>query len=111
MPAIWRYFQSPSPRRAQALLALQGRTQRAIRDGDWKYLQIAGNEFLFDVVKDPRERANFKNREKDIFDRLKADWQAWNSAVLPERLPPATYTNAGELVADHYGVTNPKIER
>ena len=30
--------------------------QRAVRDGDWKYLQIAGNEFLFDVVEDPRER-------------------------------------------------------
>jgi arylsulfatase A-like enzyme len=30
-------------------------SQRAIRDGDWKYLRIAGNEFLFDVVQDPRE--------------------------------------------------------
>ena len=28
--------------------------------------------------------------------------------MLPERSRPATYTNASELVADHYGVTNPK---
>jgi arylsulfatase A-like enzyme len=82
--------------------------QRAVREGDWKYLRIAGNEFLFDVVKDPRERANYKDREKVVFDRLKADWEAWNSEILPERSRPATYTNASELVADHYGVTNPK---
>src|ERR1700682_3100037 len=42
-------------------------SQRAIRDGDRKYLRIAGSEFLFDVVRDPRERANLKDREKDVF--------------------------------------------
>jgi arylsulfatase A-like enzyme len=82
--------------------------QRAVRDGDWKYLRIAGNEFLFDVVKDPRERANLKDRNKDLFDRLKSDWEAWNGAMLPERARPATYGNPGNFVADHYGVTNPE---
>src|SRR5712671_1427762 len=38
--------------------------QRALREGDWKYLRIAGNEFLFDVMKDPRERGNLKERHK-----------------------------------------------
>ncbi len=52
-------------------------SQRAVRDGDWKYLRIAGNEFLFDVVKDPRERANLKDRHREVFDRLKSDWEAW----------------------------------
>src|SRR5205085_2338630 len=65
--------------------------QRAIRDGDWKYLRIAGNEFLFDVVKDPRERANLKDRQKDVFDRLKSSWEAWNDTMLPERATPAAY--------------------
>ena len=82
--------------------------QRAVRDSDWKYLQIAGNEFLFDVAQDPRERANLKDRRKDIFDRLKSDWEAWNNMMLPERTRPATYGNPGNLVANHYGVTNPK---
>jgi arylsulfatase A-like enzyme len=81
-------------------------SQRAIRDGDWKYLRIAGNEFLFDVVQDPRERANLKNRRKDVFDGLKSDWAAWNSTMLEERSRPATYTNAGDSMADHYGVVN-----
>jgi arylsulfatase A-like enzyme len=82
--------------------------QRAVRDHDWKYLQIAGNEFLFDIVQDPRERANLKDRRKDIFDRLKSDWEAWNSMMLAERTRPVTYGNPGNFVADHYGVMNPK---
>ena len=81
--------------------------QRAVRDGDWKYLRIAGNEFLFDVVKDPRERANLKDRYKDVFDRLKNDWASWNDTMLPERPRPAAYSNPGNFLADHYGVTNP----
>jgi arylsulfatase A-like enzyme len=81
--------------------------QRAIRDGDWKYLRIAGNEFLFDVVQDPRERANLKDRQKDVFDRLKRDWDTWNDTMLPERPRPALYGNPGNVVADHYGVINP----
>ena len=82
-------------------------SQRAVRDGDWKYLRIAGNEFLFDVMKDPRERANLKDRHREVFDRLKGDWEAWNDTMLPERPRPATYGNPGNFVADHYGVTNP----
>src|SRR5262245_21308093 len=64
-----------------------GGGQRAVRDGDMKYLRIAGNEYLFDVVQDPRERANLKDRRKDVFERLKSDWETWNTAMLPDRLP------------------------
>jgi len=82
-------------------------SQRAVRAADWKYLRIAGNEFLFDVVQDPRERANLKDRRKDVFDRLKGDWEAWNSTMLEERSRPAAYSQPGNLAADHYGVVNP----
>lgn len=97
---------SPHPRKLFWRYKAGG--QRAVRDSDWKYLQIAGNEFLFDVVQDPRERTNLKDRRKDIFDRLKSDWEAWNNMMLPERTRPATYGHPGHLIADHYGVTNPK---
>src|SRR6267378_4402533 len=97
---------SPHPRKL--FWRYYGGGQRAVRDRDWKYLQIAGNEFLFDVVQDPRERANLKDRRKDVFDRLKSDWEAWNSTMLPERTRQVTYGNPGNFVADHYGVTNPK---
>jgi arylsulfatase A-like enzyme len=81
--------------------------QRALREGDWKYLKIAGNEFLFDVVKDPRERGNLKERYQDAFERLKADWEAWSATMLPERARPAAYNNPGNFLADHYGAKNP----
>jgi arylsulfatase A-like enzyme len=82
-------------------------SQRAVREADWKYLRIAGNEFLFDVRQDPRERANLRDRHKDVFDRLKADWEAWNATMLEERPRPAPLANTGNLLPDHYGVTNP----
>jgi arylsulfatase A-like enzyme len=82
-------------------------SQRAVRDGNWKYLRIAGNEFLFDVVADPRERANLEERERGVFDRLKGDWEAWNSTMLPERPRPMWYGNPSRGVADRYGVVNP----
>lgn len=78
--------------------------QRAVRDGDMKYLRIAGNEFLFNVVDDPRERANLKDRQRTVFERLKSDWDAWESTMLPERTRPAGFTNSGNFMADHYGV-------
>ncbi len=82
--------------------------QRAVGEGDWKYLRLAGNEFLFDVAKDPRERANLKARYAAVFDRLRTDWEAWNQAMLPERPRPAPYRNSADVLADHYGVTNPR---
>jgi arylsulfatase A-like enzyme len=64
--------------------------QAALRDGDWKYLRIAGREHLFDVVVDPRERADQKERRPEIFDRLKADWAMWNDSMLP--YPEGSYS-------------------
>jgi hypothetical protein len=55
----------------------------------------------------PRERANLKDRRKDVFERLRNDWQAWNTTMLPERPRPAACAQPGDLLADHYGVTNP----
>jgi hypothetical protein len=57
--------------------------------------------------RDPRERGNLKDRQKDVFDRLKTDWETWNDTMLPERPRPAAYSNPGNFLADHYGVINP----
>ncbi len=77
--------------------------QRAVRDGDLKYLKIRDNTFLFDVVADPRERANLKGRRRAEAERMVADWNAWNATMLPE-IPDSfgeTYTAA--QLADHIG--------
>ena len=82
--------------------------QEACRDGDWKYLKILDNTFLFNVVEDPLERANLKDRRRDIYDRLVADYRAWNATMLP--LDPGSFTfgpMSSEL-ADHFGITKPK---
>jgi arylsulfatase A-like enzyme len=78
--------------------------QQAARDGDWKYLKILDNTFLFDVVRDPMERANLKERWKEVYDRLVAEWDEWNSTMLP--LDPQSFTGGftGAELADHFGV-------
>jgi arylsulfatase A-like enzyme len=78
--------------------------QQAARDGDWKYLKILGNTFLFDVARDPMERANLKERERDVYERLVAEWKEWNATMLP--LDPETFTLGftGAQLADHFGV-------
>ena len=77
--------------------------QQAARDGDFKYLKIRDNTFLFDVVEDPRERANLKHRRKDVFDRLVADWTAWNAAMLPEIADSFGEVFTAAELADHIG--------
>ena len=58
--------------------------QRAMRDGDLKFLKILDNTFLFNVVADPLERANLKERQKDDYRRMVRDWFDWNATMLPE---------------------------
>ena len=79
------------------------KNQRAMRDGDWKYLSIMGNSFLFDVVADPLERANLKGRHPDVFARLAQQWEAWNAGMLPFTTANYSYSLSGEELADHYG--------
>lgn len=98
---------APAPRKL--FWRYLNKDQEAARDGNWKYLKILGNSFLFDVAEDPLERANLRNRHPDIFARLVADWQAWNAAMLP--YGEATYSHAlgAEDVADHYGAPDSSI--
>ena len=84
---FWRY-------KAQA--------QRAVRDGNWKYLKINDNEFLFDVVVDQRERANLRDRHPDVFARLQHDWQEWNAGFLPITDDVFTHGVTPDVQADRY---------
>ncbi len=78
--------------------------QRASRRGDWKYLQIDRNSFLFNVVEDPLERANLKERDPKRFAELLAAWKSWNATMLPlDRKSYSHYFDSREL-ADHFGV-------
>jgi arylsulfatase A-like enzyme len=73
------------------------RNQKALRSGDWKYLALDGDEFLFDLSKDQRERANLTRRHPERLAELRARYAAWE-ATLPPIPPDATvsipYTKA-----------------
>lgn len=77
--------------------------QRAARDGDYKYLKILDNTFLFNVVEDPMERANLKKRHKDVYDRIMAEWHEWNATMLREIDESSTDNFTGGQLADHVG--------
>jgi arylsulfatase A-like enzyme len=77
--------------------------QRAVRDGDLKWLKINENTFLFNVAADPLERANLKNREPDAYQRLMAEYEAWNATMLPEDPKSYSGTFFSNQLADHFG--------
>lgn len=74
------------------------RGQRALRDGRWKYLCVDGNEYLFDVEADERERANLAAREPDRLASLRQAWHAWNETLPP--IPDDATVSLGYSVAD-----------
>ena len=79
--------------------------QRAMREGEMKYLRVAGNEFLFNVADDPLERANLKARQPDVFKRMVQSYEEWNATMLPDQgdVSSGPLGYADEL-ADHAGV-------
>ncbi|HMK04447.1 MAG TPA: sulfatase-like hydrolase/transferase [Ferruginibacter sp.] len=64
----WRLFQSTK--------------QKAIRHGNWKYLQNEKGEYLFDLVNDPEEKNDLKTVDPSIFEDLKKRYGAWEKQVL-----------------------------
>jgi arylsulfatase A-like enzyme len=60
------------------------RRQRAVRHDGWKYLSVDGDEFLYDLQQDARERANlaarFPARLRELRDRY-TQWDATMPAI------------------------------
>ena len=76
--------------------------QRAVRSGNWKYLRINDNEFLFDVVTDQRERANLARRHPEVLQALKGEWERWNVGMLPITEDVRSHGVDGKVQADRY---------
>lgn len=74
------------------------RGQRALRDGDWKYLRVDGNDYLFDIAADERERANRAPREPERMQRMRADWEDWDATMPP--IPADATVSLGYSVRD-----------
>jgi arylsulfatase A-like enzyme len=74
------------------------RGQRALRDGRWKYLRVDGNDYLFDLDTDERERANRAPREPERARAMRADWEAWDASMPP--IPADATVSVGYSVSD-----------
>ena len=61
------------------------RNQDAVRSGRWKYVRVNNNKYLFDLSTDEREQADFKDKQRAIFDRLEKEFAGWESQMLPRK--------------------------
>ena len=60
----------------------QRNKQKAIRMGEWKYLQDEKGEYLFNLVADQGEKNDLKLKQQAIFNRLKKKYADWEKTVL-----------------------------
>jgi arylsulfatase A-like enzyme len=59
------------------------RSQKAMRERSWKYFAMEDGEFLFDLARDARERANFAGREPERLARMRERYAAWENTLPP----------------------------
>lgn len=97
---VWEGARPPYPR--TLYWRYKAQSQRALRDGDWKYLKINDNEFLFNVRNDARERANLRHRYPDVFQRLRQQWETWNATQLPMTDAVRSHGVTPDIQADRY---------
>ena len=74
------------------------RGQRALRDGDYKYLTVDGHEYLFNISDDERERANLAHNDPARLAAMRSAWETWN-ASLPS-VPDDATISLGYSVKD-----------
>ncbi len=62
------------------------RGQRAMREGDYKYLMVDGIEYLFNIPADQRERANLAKVQPEKLQQMRTAWESWNQTMpaIPE---------------------------
>ena len=62
---------------------MKHRSQRAYRNGPWKYLQVDGHDYLFDLSADERERANLGGHQPERMAAMRQAWLDWNDSMPP----------------------------
>ncbi len=61
------------------------RKQKAIRHGQWKYVQEGAVEMLFDLSKDIGERRDVFYQNREVFEDLKRRLAAWEADLAKEK--------------------------
>ncbi|WP_178131164.1 sulfatase [Reyranella sp. CPCC 100927] len=62
---------------------MKHRQQKAYRHGDWKWLQVDENDYLFNVARDARERANQKAVEPARHAAMADAFARWEAEMPP----------------------------
>jgi arylsulfatase A-like enzyme len=60
----------------------QRKNEKAVRYGDWKFIQDAKGEYLFNIAMDQAEKNNLKDTNKDMAEKLRKLLADWEKAVL-----------------------------
>jgi arylsulfatase A-like enzyme len=63
----------------------EGRQQKAVRHGKWKYIQDGNVEMLFDLGADVGERGDVFFQHPDIFATLKRELAGWEAEMAREK--------------------------
>jgi len=58
--------------------------QKAVRDGNWKYVEDGNTQFLFDLGVDIGERHNLFYEHPAVVSRLRQDLDAWMDRLTEE---------------------------
>ena len=74
------------------------RGQCAMRLGDWKYLRVDNNDYLFNISQDERERANLAHRETERLQTMRDAWEQWQKTMPP--IPADATVSLGYSVKD-----------
>lgn len=77
---------------------MKHRSQRAFRDGNWKYLRVDENDYLFNLSQDERERANQASLEPERLATMRSKWENWNNSMPP--IDPEATVSLGYSLAD-----------
>jgi arylsulfatase A-like enzyme len=77
------------------------RNQRALRAGRWKYFSSEDGEFLYDLERDPRERANRARREPERLAAMRSRYAEWEKTVpgVPQGAKPSLITTKANMAS------------
>jgi arylsulfatase A-like enzyme len=74
-------------------------SQKALRDGPWKYLSVEGYDYLFNIESDARERANLGRREPARLEAMRERWNLWHATMpaIPEDAVVALVSSRADM--------------
>ena len=85
------YLKTPSRSTVRTLFwRHKARQQGAVRNGAWKYLRVGSREFLFDLSRDERERADLSKLQPEQLGALRDAYAQWERRMLP--YPEGSYS-------------------